>query len=48
MSQLDEDGTDEPPHPRETAVLFGNAAAEAALLAAYRGGRMPHGILIAG
>jgi DNA polymerase-3 subunit delta' len=48
MSQLDEDGTDEPPHPRETAVLFGHAAAEAALLAAYRGRRMPHGILIAG
>jgi len=48
MSQQDEDDTDEPRHPRDTAVLFGHAAAEAGLLAAYRGGRMPHGILIAG
>src|SRR5215469_1733016 len=48
MSQQDEDDTGEAPHPRETAVLFGHAAAEAALLAAYRAGRMPHGILIAG
>lgn len=47
MSDQDDD-TDEEPHPRETAVLFGHAAAEAALLAAYRTGRMPHGILIAG
>ena len=48
MSQQDDDDTDEAPHPRETTVLFGHAAAEAALLAAYRAGRMPHGILIAG
>jgi DNA polymerase-3 subunit delta' len=48
MSQQDEDDTEKIPHPRETAVLFGHAAAEAALLAAYRAGRMPHGILIAG
>src|SRR5262249_60512296 len=48
MSQQDEDDTGEAPHPRETAVLFGHAPAEAALLAAYRAGRMPHGILIAG
>ena len=47
MSEQDDD-TDEAPHPRATAVLFGHAAAEAALLAAYRSGRMPHGILIAG
>jgi DNA polymerase III subunit delta' len=47
MSEQDDD-TDEEPHPRETAVLFGHAAAEVALLAAYRAGRMPHGILIAG
>jgi len=47
MSQQDDD-TDEAPHPRVTTVLFGHAAAEAALLAAYRSGRMPHGILIAG
>lgn len=48
MSQQDDDDTEEVPHPRETAVLFGHAAAEGALLAAYRAGRMPHGILIAG
>ncbi len=47
MAQQDDD-TDEAPHPRETTQLFGHAAAEAALLAAYRSGRMPHGILIAG
>jgi DNA polymerase III subunit delta' len=38
----------ETPHPRTTAVLFGHASAEAALLAAYRGGRIPHAFLIAG
>jgi DNA polymerase-3 subunit delta' len=38
----------EAPHPRETLALFGHAAAEAALLAAYRGGRIPHAFLIAG
>jgi DNA polymerase-3 subunit delta' len=49
MSQEDgDDDTDEAPHPRATAVLFGHAAAEAALLTAYRSGRMPHGVLIAG
>ena len=48
MSQQHDDDTDEASHPRETAVLFGHAAAEAALLAAYRAGRMPHGILITG
>ena len=48
MSQQDDDDTDEAAHPRETAALFGHAAAETALLAAYRAGRMPHGILIAG
>lgn len=47
MAQQDDD-TDEPRHPRETTVLFGHTTAEAALLAAYRAGRMPHGILIAG
>jgi DNA polymerase III subunit delta' len=47
MAQKDDD-TDEPPHPRATTALFGHTAAEAALLAAYRAGRMPHGILIAG
>jgi DNA polymerase III subunit delta' len=47
MAQQDDD-SDEPQHPRETTALFGHTAAEAALLAAYRAGRMPHGILIAG
>ena len=39
---------DEVPHPRETLSLFGHAAAEQALLEAYRGGRMPHAWLIGG
>jgi DNA polymerase III subunit delta' len=42
------DDSDEARHPRDTAVLFGHVRAEAALLDAYRSGRMPHGILIAG
>jgi DNA polymerase III subunit delta' len=44
--QADED--DEEPHPRATQVLFGHTEAEAALLAAYRGGRVPHAIMIVG
>jgi DNA polymerase-3 subunit delta' len=36
------------PHPRETAVLFGHREAEAALLDAYRSGRIPHAWLIGG
>jgi len=43
----DEDTGGEP-HPRATTVLFGHAAAEAVLLAAYRSARMPHGFLLAG
>jgi len=39
---------DEPPHPRETSVLFGHAEAEQALLEAYRSGRIPHAWLIGG
>ena len=35
-------------HPRETAVLFGHREAEAALLNAYRSGRIPHAWLIGG
>jgi DNA polymerase-3 subunit delta' len=35
-------------HPRETLALFGHAAAERALLDAYRGGRMHHAWLIGG
>jgi DNA polymerase-3 subunit delta' len=39
---------DQAPHPRDTAVLFGHAAAEATLLADYQGGRIPHAVLIGG
>ncbi|MDU6241135.1 MAG: DNA polymerase III subunit delta', partial [Bradyrhizobium sp.] len=35
-------------HPRETTALFGHRDAEAALLAAYRSGRMAHAWLIGG
>src|ERR1700754_1083824 len=35
-------------HPRETAELFGHREAEAALLSAYRSGRIPHAWLIGG
>jgi DNA polymerase III subunit delta' len=35
-------------HPRETTVLFGHREAEAALLSAYRSGRIPHAWLIGG
>jgi DNA polymerase III subunit delta' len=36
------------PHPRETPVLFGQAAAEAAFLDAFRQGRLAHGWLLTG
>ena len=36
------------PHPRLTPRLIGQAAAERAVLEAWRGGRMPHGWLLAG
>ena len=36
------------PHPRATPALFGHGAAEAALLAAYRSGRIPHAFLLVG
>ncbi|HEY9454833.1 MAG TPA: DNA polymerase III subunit delta', partial [Bradyrhizobium sp.] len=35
-------------HPRETADLLGHGEAEAALLNAYRSGRIPHAWLIGG
>jgi len=35
-------------HPRETSELFGHREAEAALLSAYRSGRIPHAWLIGG
>jgi DNA polymerase III subunit delta' len=38
----------EAPPPRETTALCGHADAERTLLAAYRGGRMPHAWLIGG
>jgi DNA polymerase III subunit delta' len=36
------------PHPRETAVLFGHGAAEAAFLASFNSGRLHHGWLVTG
>src|SRR6478609_11724557 len=36
------------PHPRETSTLSGHREAEAALLNAYRSGRIPHAWLIGG
>ncbi len=36
------------PHPRHTVALYGHREAEATLLAAYRGGAMPHAWLIGG
>jgi DNA polymerase-3 subunit delta' len=36
------------PHPRETFALFGHDEAEAALLSAFRSGRIPHAWLIGG
>jgi len=36
------------PHPRETAALYGQEAAEAAFLAAAAGGRAPHAWLVTG
>jgi len=44
----EDDAIGEAPHPRATTVLFGQGQAEAALLAAYRSGRVPHAFLIAG
>src|SRR5579872_1320773 len=45
--QSTEDEIDET-HPRSTMLLFGHAAAEQALLAAYRSGRVPHAFLLSG
>jgi DNA polymerase-3 subunit delta' len=39
---------DEAKLPRETSALYGHGAAEQALLAAYKSGRVPHAWLIAG
>jgi DNA polymerase-3 subunit delta' len=47
MSGEDLEDDDAPP-PRLTNALFGHADAEAALLAGYRGGRVPHAFLLIG
>ena len=47
MSRSQARGIEAPP-PRETTALFGHADAQRTLLAAYRGGRMPHAWLIGG
>jgi DNA polymerase-3 subunit delta' len=39
---------DDAPPPRVTDVLFGHSGTEAALLAAYRSGRVPHAFLLIG
>ena len=36
------------PHPREQTKLFGHAAAEAEVLAAFNRGRLPHALLLGG
>jgi DNA polymerase III subunit delta' len=48
VSDADASDDTEPPHPRETTVLFGHGEAEQALLEAYRSGRIPHAWLIGG
>jgi DNA polymerase-3 subunit delta' len=48
MSAKSSEATVTAPHPRETTVLFGHHAAEQTLLAAYRGGRIPHAWLMSG
>jgi DNA polymerase III subunit delta' len=48
MSPQPSEETDETPQPRATTVLFGHAAAEAALLNAYRSARVPHAALLVG
>jgi DNA polymerase III subunit delta' len=48
MSAQPTDDKSEAPHPRASTVLFGHAAAEQALLSAYRSGRVPHAFLLVG
>jgi DNA polymerase III subunit delta' len=48
MSPQPSDDETEAPHPRATQALFGHRDAEAALLTAYRGGRIPHAFLFVG
>jgi len=47
MSEAEPEFEEAPP-PRLTQTLFGHAAAEVALLAAYRSGRIPHAFLLLG
>jgi DNA polymerase-3 subunit delta' len=48
VENLSADQVEGVPHPRETAHLFGQAAAEAAFLDAFNTGRLHHGWLITG
>ena len=48
MSPKQSESESTTPHPRETSMLFGHREAEAALLAAYKSGRIPHAWLIGG
>src|SRR5215472_3572416 len=48
MSPAKADSEIAAPHPRETSVLFGHQEAEAALLNAYKSGRIPHAWLLGG
>src|SRR5580692_9788302 len=48
MSPKSDDDAEESLPPRSVSALFGHAAAEAALLAAYRGTRVPHAFLLVG
>lgn len=49
LGELDEaDRTAGAPHPRQTAGLQGHHDAERQLLDAYRGGRLPHAIILGG
>lgn len=47
-AESEPDRLDGAPHPRHTAQLYGQAAAEAAFLSACTSGRLPHAWLIAG
>jgi DNA polymerase III subunit delta' len=44
----DEADTEEAASPRVTDKLFGHGGTEAALLAAYRSGRVPHAFMLIG
>jgi len=48
MSPQRSEGDIDEAHPRSMSLLFGHAAAEQALLAAYRSGRVPHAFLLIG